>query len=351
MENSNEIIERVMDNLVYGIVVIDSNATISYMNKEAGRFFEVDCDRAKGQGLFEIMGQVGYSQKDLLIYDTLSTGKAHWNVTKELDFGGRVKRAVFDTNSITDRQGRMIAAVLVLKDITLQSRENDRIEQSEKMCLLGELAATIAHEIKNPMAVISGIMQLFRDRQDIDYYKIRQYAGLVLREVERIESLLNGYLATTRAKYSNRAPVNIGSILEEYILFIKMSLNRPGVSIKLQLDDNLPQIYVDVPQLKQVMLNLIQNSLNALGETGNILIRAYSEVKDRKLVIEVQDDGCGIPKNCVENIFKPFYTTREGGTGLGLFLSRRLIAENDGEIWIDSQEGIGTRVYIAFPAL
>jgi PAS domain S-box-containing protein len=340
----------IIDNLGYGVMVIDRDATIIYMNSEAERFFGLEHGKALGRGFVDMMEQVGYSPMDLLIHDTLSTGRVHRNIIKELDFGDRVKMAVFDTDRITDDRGNVTAAILVLKDITLQSWENHRMEQSEKMYLLGELAATIAHEIKNPMAVISGIMQLFRDKQDIDHNKIQQYAVLVLTEIERIDSLLKGYMIT-KIKCSNRAQVDIGSILEEYILFVRMSLNKPGVSIKLEIDDNLPQICVDVQQLKQVLLNLIQNSLNAVGEDGKISVRAFFKAKDRQLIIEVEDDGCGIPKDCVNNIFKPFYTTREGGTGLGLFLSRRLVAENDGDIWIDSREGLGTRVSIAFPVL
>lgn len=347
----NEIIAEVLDNLGYGLMVIDNDAKVSYMNKEAGIFFEVGNDKTEGLGFIEMMGQAGYSQQDLLVYNTLLTGKAYRNITRELDFGGRVKRALFDTNRITDRQGNIKGAVLVLKDITLLSHEKHIMEQSEKLCLMGELAATIAHEIRNPMAVISGMMQFFRDRQDIDHSKIRQYAVMVLREIGRIESLLEGYLITNRIKLSSRSPVHVGSIIEEYVLLVRMSINKPGVSIRVEIGDNLPQICVDVQQLKQVLLNLIQNSLNAVGENGIVSVRAYSAARDKRLIIEVEDDGCGIPKECAYNIFKPFYTTREGGTGLGLFLSRRLVIENDGDIWIDSQEGVGTIVSIAFPVL
>ncbi|MBA1335189.1 MAG: hypothetical protein HPY66_0811 [Firmicutes bacterium] len=239
---------------------------------------------------------------------------------------------------------------LIFKDITRRQEEEERKEQREKLLLAGELAASISHEIKNPLSVISGLLQLFKDKENIQEGAIKKYADMGLKELSRIQGLLEEYLSTVKTGSIKPEIIDVIDVIDEFIVLLRLSMGASTVSIRFNASGNVPAIKVDVSQLKQVILNLVQNAVHAVEGSGWIEIRTlYDEQADRVL-IEIEDNGVGIPNDCIDKIFKPFYTTKKNGTGLGLFLCRRLVIENGGGIEVDSKPGQGSKFTVWFPA-
>jgi two-component system sensor histidine kinase AtoS len=339
----------IMDSIDYGIISIDKENKVNYINRNAGEFFNVSFGDVKRKKFIDAIESGKRKEEDLMLYNTLVTGNSYNNVLREICINGKYKRAIFDTAQIKDSKGETAGAVLIFKDITRMKEEEERKGQWEKLLLAGELAASISHEIKNPLSVISGLMQLFRDRDDLDRQDIKRYAAMALKEMERIQNLLKDYLSMTKPGRIKPEVIQIADVLDEFISFIRLSTDTSQVSIELEIGEGLPPICVDVSQLKQIILNLVQNAVQAIEGSGKVIVRVLYDPNRERVVIEVEDNGKGIPEECLDKILKPFYTTKESGTGLGLFLCRRLIIDNGGTIEVKSKPGVGSKFIIAFP--
>lgn len=238
----------------------------------------------------------------------------------------------------------------LIKDITRRQEEEERKEQWEKLLLAGELAASISHEIKNPLSVISGLLQLFKDKDNIEEDTIKKYADMGLKELNRIQALLEEYLSTVKMGSMEPEIIHVKDIVDEFIVLLRLSTGASKVNIRFSAFENIPPIKADVSQLKQVILNLVQNAVHAIEGSGWIEIRVLHDAQAGRVLIEIEDNGVGIPGDCIDKIFKPFYTTKKNGTGLGLFLCRRLVIENGGGIEVDSKPGQGSKFTVWFPA-
>ncbi len=233
-----------------------------------------------------------------------------------------------------------------------------KLFHSDKLAMVGELAAGAAHEIRNPLTSIRSTVQYLRKGLEGD--KARLVDGII-EEVDRIDHVIKGLLSFSKTSESQMSPVAVLEVLDQTLLLLDSEVRRHG--IRIQRSPETPAILIkgDAPQLKQVFLNLLLNSIQAMPDGGEIAIEVSSsspkdgEAPDRFAVrIEIADSGPGIPAEHLPKVFDPFFTTKESGTGLGLSIVYGIVTRHGGDIEVKSPtngHGRGTRVVLKFPAL
>lgn len=228
-----------------------------------------------------------------------------------------------------------------------------QLMQSEKLASIGELAGSIAHEINNPLMTLMGRIELLLKTlpsTDSNFSSL----DIMNREVERISSLVRGLLQFTRRSAADYERESIQSIISECLLLTENYLRNNRVTVERNIGNSLPSILANRNQLVQVFLNLITNSIQSMKQGGNIQIDIYTLHEgtlsnDQWMEILFRDSGEGIPPEYRNRVFEPFVTTKENGTGLGLSVSKRIVEEHGGKIFIDNEYHQGTRVIIQLP--
>jgi len=217
---------------------------------------------------------------------------------------------------------------------------HERLIQVEKMAVLGEMAASVAHELKNPLTSVGGYAQRLarRTRPGTEEH---EYASVIARHVTRLEGMLGNILGFSKKQLLCFSPFRVSEVIEESLETERGALSEQGVILHLEIGENLPQIQGDRKKLQQVILNLIANARQAMSEGGSLFIRGYKDYLrgEKAVAIEVEDTGGGIPLEVLRNIFNPFFTTKDEGTGLGLSISHRIVELHRGEIEVLNKEG------------
>lgn len=216
--------------------------------------------------------------------------------------------------------------------------------QKENLAVIGQMAASIAHEIRNPLSALKGFTQLQqeKDPSEDNFYPI------MLNEIDRINMIVSDLLIMGKPNGITRQEAKIGNILHYVVSIIKPQAVRQGIEIHIKTDVDLPAICCDENQLKQVFINLLKNAVEAMPDGGNIIIKALF-VKDA-FKISIEDEGVGIPSDKIAKLGEPFYTTKENGTGLGFMVTKKIIEEHGGKISVQSMRKKGTKVDVYLPA-
>ncbi len=239
------------------------------------------------------------------------------------------------------------AIVSTAKDIT-DSKETTEglLQKSEKLALVGQLAAGIAHEIRNPLTSIKGFIQLFKSK----YSSEEDYFNLVLSELERINLIVGEFLVLAKPTAVVFKEKEIKSLIKDVVTLINTQAIMNNVQILVETESDVPLIVCEENQLKQVFINILKNSIEAMPDGGVIHVKI--KVKEKgKLSICVIDQGSGIPEDRISTLGEPFYTTKEKGTGLGLMTSYKIIESHHGELKISSKINEGTTVEVILPTL
>jgi signal transduction histidine kinase len=225
-------------------------------------------------------------------------------------------------------------------------KAQEELIQANKYKVIGELATGIAHEIRNPLGSIQGSLEILRKDYKPEDSKF-EFLNILLKEVSRLNKVVTGFLNYARPALPNLIDIKIDQLISETVLFLSPQVVKKGVNLKTELERNLPRIKADPSQLKQAFINLILNSLEALKDKGEITISAHQDKNRLKIVF--QDNGKGMSEETKNKIFTPFFSTKEGGTGLGLGIVERIIQNHKGEIKVESTLGKGTIFTLSFP--
>jgi len=231
--------------------------------------------------------------------------------------------------------------VVVVEDVTQLRHMEEVVEREERLAAVGRLAAGLAHEIRNPLASLSGSVQLLQDEGGSPLHAI------VLREVEHLNGLVEDFLDIARPLQLRAEPTDVAEVLRDVVTaFGQDQRYQDKCDVGLALDD-APAVHLDGGRLRQVVWNLLLNAAQATPDYGRIEVNMALDAET--VVICISDQGVGIPRDRLERIFDPFYTTRTGGTGLGLANVERIVRAHGGSVGVTSQEGIGTSFTLRFP--
>ena len=232
-----------------------------------------------------------------------------------------------------------------------RSAEN-RLVQAAKLAAVGEMAAGIAHELNNPLTSVTGFAELALDDTPPDS-ETRKDLEIVMREAARARDVVRRLLDFARQSESTRARASLNDVVEDVVALSRHLIHTNGVTLRLELEESLPWILVDVNQMKQVLLNLIHNALQAMPTGGELTISTESASRAGRdwIRVSVRDTGVGIPRPDQARIFEPFYTTKanQGGTGLGLSVTYGIVTDHAGQIDVESQPDAGSKFSVWLP--
>jgi two-component system nitrogen regulation sensor histidine kinase GlnL len=348
---------HIIDSVGDGVIVLDRQHSITFLNPAAEEITGISRRQAVGCQFVEF-----FRGEDVLLEMVAKTSDSgmtisdHENVV--LKKGLHVTPVNATTSPLLLANGECIGIVLVLRDISNIRELEDAVRQADRLSTLGTLAAGLAHEIKNPLGGIKGAAQLLERELPADS-DLREYISIMLKEVGRVNRIVEELLSLTTPRKLELNHVDIHQVIGEIITLQKRAAITKNIAFIQDFDLSIPPILADEALVTQLFLNLIKNGVEALNDSGQIRISTrvlsdYSMTKkgerfSRMVVIDVTDDGPGIPKEMIESLFTPFFTTKSKGTGLGLAICHKIVSEHRGMIKVDSELGKGSNFTVMLP--
>ena len=254
-------------------------------------------------------------------------------------------------SAVYDNNGKFLGTVLTSHDITERKKLEHQLLHAERLATIGEMSAKVAHEIKNPLSSISLNTELLYD--EIDNYNGDKKADAeeliqsIMKEVDRLTEISEEYLQFARFPKLEMKHASINDILTDLIKFLREEMLQRGIELKEDYANVLPEILLDVNQIKQAFLNILKNSFDAMPNGGRLDVS--TGINSNNIEVCISDSGSGITERDIMKIYNPFYSTKVNGTGLGLALTQKTIEEHKGEIACRSIIGVGTTMIISFP--
>lgn len=338
--------EHILKNVGNGIVTLDLSGRITSWNEAAAAITGYGEDEIRrywqavfGECIKGIFGHTGELQQRPFHFD----GRI-----KKKDGSSAVLRMT--ASLLKDDKARVMGIILVFQDITHILEMEDRVRRQERLATVGSLAAGIAHEIRNPLASLSGSIEMLKKEPGLSGDS-RRLMDIVLREAERLNTIITEFLEYARPKSPSLESVSLSNLVGETVTLLKNSREyRPDIVITTEIGQDIV-IQGDAQRLRQVFWNLLLNSCQAAQKGGNITISASVEQADERdmVIVTVSDSGAGISAEHLSRIFDPFFTTKSEGTGLGLAIVHRIIDDHGGTIDVQSERGKGTVVKITLP--
>ncbi len=334
--------DHVVRSVTAGIVASNMEGAVLHLNPAGSAILGIeDPDSVIGRPLEELLPLEGVRWGLLLI-----RARRGQSVRLEGVVSGERLRLGLTVSRLKDETGSQVGFVVNFQDLAEVERESERQRLQERMAAVGELAARVAHEIKNPLASISGSAQMLSSHESADP-TVRRLLGILVEESRRLSHILDGFLAYTRPTQSTRTVCDLVPLLRDLVEILKRSeQRRPGQNVRLELPDELP-VFANEHQIQQLAWNLSLNALDAMPEGGELLITG--EVTNGQVILQWSDTGTGMDEDVRQHAFEPFVTTKPGGTGLGLAIVYTVVDDHDGSIDIDSEPGKGTTVTVRFP--
>lgn len=339
------------------IISMDLQGIIRLWNRGAETTFGYTADEAVGQSIEILLPKKKKYANELaslrrrIDRDGFVRAKETVRVAKD---GSEVPVLLTET-TLKDEEGKPVGSFVILKDIVERKRLELRLLQSERLTVIGKMAAHLAHEIKNPLNSILLNAELLGDEiADLaaaaraDSTEARSLIDVILREVRQLRKVAELYLDFARPSRNVTKTVSINGLLRQIIRFLKNEFVAKDIRCHKSLSREVPQANVDPIKLKQAFLNVIRNAIEAIGTGGELTIA--SRLDGQQIEIVVKDSGKGMTAEELDQLYTPFFTTKAVGTGLGLAYTQQVVLEHDGEIHCESAPGDGTTFTITLPA-
>lgn len=351
-------LRSVLDAVLDGIVVLDSERRIDVVNAEACRVLEISAETARGTVIDSLLSDP-HPLVDI-VRRVQKSGRS--SLQDELDIGRRRAEDLVVDVAVSPlsegRGGGGDGIVMVLRDRTISKSLRERVDEREKLTSYGHIAAGIAHEVKNPLGGIRGAAELIGRWSEDE--RTSNAAELIMREVDRISGLVEELMVFARGDELDERSVNLHWVLDSVIELIRMDPLAEGITIERVYDPSIPELFADADRLRQIFINLMRNALQAMEEQPGTLSIETRMTLDHRLAnhegrsgptveIRIRDTGSGIEPEILDRLTTPFFTTRTQGTGLGLAVSRHWISRHNGTLRIASRLGEGTTVHVQLP--
>jgi two-component system nitrogen regulation sensor histidine kinase GlnL len=354
-------LQRVLDSILDGVIVLSSEGCIEEINAEACRILEVSAEKAPGR---EIERMVGADHPIVALAREVRQNRqpvVKDGVAIERRFGHDldVELAV---SPVSDENGARLAearsVVVLLRDRTIGNSLREEVSQREQLTHYGLIAAGIAHEVRNPLGGIRGTAELLKGWSETD--RARKAADLIVSEVDRIHSLVEELMVFARGDRLDIEAVNLHRLIDDTLSIAGADPLAQNVAFVRAFDPSIPEIEADADRLTQVFLNLIRNGIQAMGDTGGTLTITTRMTLQHRVVgrnrrslptaeITFEDEGPGISPEIADRLATPFFTTKTDGTGLGLAVSRHWVTRHGGRLQIENGANAGAKVLVDLP--
>ncbi|SDS93655.1 PAS domain S-box-containing protein [Paenibacillaceae bacterium GAS479] len=264
-----------------------------------------------------------------------------WMLTKD---GTRIEVST-TASPIRDQHGEIIAISCITRNVTSRKQTEDLLRRTEKLTIVGQLAAGVAHEIRNPLTTLRGFVQMQLNSKVLSPY----YLNIMLSELDRINFIVSEFLVLAKPQADRYQTCDLKPMLEDMAALLEPEAHMNNVRVKMDLTNGVPFVVCEPNQLKQVFVNVMKNGIEAMPEQGGRLTVLLNQDDSGMAVISIRDEGIGIAEEHLPRLGEPFYTSKETGNGLGLMVSQRIISNHGGSMTIHSSIGEGTEVIIRLP--
>ncbi len=326
--------------LPLGLVTTAPDGRIMLANAQAASLFGREAQELAGLDL-RALGGLDWAG---ILRDLEEAGSVLERET-QLDFGpGRLTPIGLGASRIVNSEGQFLGYLFLLRDMAELRRLQEQVRRDERLAALGNLAAGVAHEIRNPLSSIKGFATYLAGKvQGAD----QEAARAMVQETDRLNRVVSELLEFARPTRMHRADMDVNQVVERALRLIRADAEAKKVSVVFVPDPDLPPVRLDAERLGQALLNLFLNAVQAMDEGGVLRVGAGAE--GGRLVLRVIDTGRGMPADLLPDIFNPYFTTKPSGTGLGLAIVHRIVEAHGGEIAVQSQVGQGTVFTLSFP--
>lgn len=339
----------VLRSINQGVIICDKDMNIIQCNKTADRLLPITSFISAGQKVWTAIDDDSIST---WIRDTLVQQK---NVSdKEFTVETKQGEKIISLEIIPlVRYSAVTGTVITVIDVTEKRKKEIKLRRAENLASLTNLAATVAHEIKNPLGAISIHIQLIQkclgNVEGAGKKNIEKYLSVINEEIERLNSIVVDFLYAVRPLDAELKPGDLNTLIKDISGFFKPELDSESVSFDIKLSKDLPEINFDERLLKIALINLLKNSKEALKDRKNGKIVIKTSFDSDAVYLDISDNGSGMDEETLKKIFDPYFTTKAGGSGLGLPLTYKIIKEHDCEIKVNSVPEEGTTFTISFP--
>ncbi|MEE9268968.1 MAG: ATP-binding protein [Candidatus Krumholzibacteria bacterium] len=340
--------DNILSNMSSGVMVIDFAGRILSINPTAEEILGVskeDMETMDTAAAFEtLMPEFGNVLLKALHAEESKT--RHELTVKRA--GGKDVPLGLSISLLKDDDGKKRGVIAVFQDLTEVRDMQERVRKADRLAAIGELSAGIAHEIRNPLASISGSIEMLSNELDLGS-EDRRLMELIMKESDRLDRIITDFLEFARLRPPAMEEVSVGRCLDDVLALLENSTSL-SCNVKTLIHNEAKNVVVrfDEEQMKQVLLNLAINACEAMPNNGTLTIRVR-KLDDGSLSVAFQDEGTGISGEARDRLFEPFFTTKEGGTGLGLAIAHKIVTAHGGRIMAKNRKGGGTEMCIVFP--
>lgn len=349
LESNQQYLENILHSTDQAIMMVDKNEKFIAWNKGAEKLFGYTKDEIinKKSSFLLPDGKAYQEELEKIRSRTLENGYLEIHDTERKTKDGRVISVQLNVSKLKDALGNYSGRSVIIKDVTREKILQNQVDQSEKLAVIGQLAAGIAHEIGNPLASISAIVQILQRKSEHDFSK--EQLILVKENIDRISKIVRELVDFSRPPGHEERLVSLSEVIRTALGIVRYDKRVKKVEFITDFDPELPKVIIVPDQLLQVYVNILINGIDAVNGEGTIHVRTYKD--EENIYTDITDDGAGMDKLTMKKIFDPFYTTKEvgKGTGLGLSVSFGIVKKFNGDILVESKLNEGSKFTIKLP--
>ncbi|MBT8341789.1 MAG: HAMP domain-containing protein, partial [Desulfatitalea sp.] len=343
IEARRRYMEIVLKNVSAGVITLDAKDAINSINTSAERMLGLRADNILDRNYKDILSGPQQKMAEEIMAQVFASKRASLEIPLRISIEGRPRSFLAYINALQDEAGQHLGLVMVIDDLT-------ELEKAQRMAAWREVARRIAHEVKNPLTPISLSAQRLKRKysQQINETVFDDCTEMIINHVELIRNLVNEFSAFARFPTADPKPSDLSSIIEETVALYKEG--HPAIGFTVRLPENLPRMNLDRQQIKQALINLVDNAVAAIREDGHISIVVSSDPILKMVRLEVADDGIGISNEDKIRLFEPNFSTKKTGMGLGLTIVNSIITDHGGLISAQDNYPKGAKFVIELPA-
>lgn len=349
--------DDILENMNSGLITIDGEGRILHFNRAAESILGLEASQIKGEPYDHVFGE-GNKELRGVLHSALQEGVV--NSRTELMAVSRQGRSMplgISTTLLGVGEGERGGVIAVFQDLTEAKELEEKVRQADRLAVLGQLSAGIAHEIRNPLATISGSIEVLRESLRLAGEE-KRLMGLVTRESDRLNRIITDFLLYARIRPAEKIVIDLGKLVDETLALMR---NHADFHDQIEVENTVcfqeAHALADQDQVKQIFLNIAINALQAMPHGGRLTVglaegrsRTRTPGKDGMIRIFFRDTGTGIPGEEIKKVFEPFYSSKKDGTGLGLSIAQRIVENNGGKLEVESQVNKGTTFTVSLLA-
>ncbi|MBD3366881.1 MAG: PAS domain-containing protein [Candidatus Eisenbacteria bacterium] len=347
LESMRTYTTNVIESMASGLLSVDADGRVVTVNGKARRMLGLASD-PRGRPVSEIL-RLEPESADRALGTAIAGARDELETEATVTTPDRGVPVALSASTLRDEDGRRSGAVVLFQDLSEVEDLKDRVKRERHLASLGRLAAGVAHEVRNPLSSLKGFAQFLRSRF-VPGSREERYADIMIEEVERLDRVVQELLDFARPVEPDRTAVSPNAVVEDALALLSEDAAFGDITIERRLDDGAPDVLVDAQQLRQALLNVFLNGIEAMESGGRLTVETQSVGEGDRVAIRVSDTGPGLTDEELAKLFEPFYTTKDSGTGLGLTIVSRVLEQNDGSIVATSEKGSGTTFTIELPA-